>query len=213
MFELYADKTDLAVRRREPLVSGSMNIYPVRLAFSDDWDGLTRTAAFRAGGNIASVLLGETGCECQIPWEVLDTPGQMLYMGAFGVREGETVLPTTWAELGVVREGATVGEQARPPTPGPYEQVLGELGGKADGLRIDGAELSLLAGERAVSRVVLPSGGGGSVLYRFGHGLKQDGITVSVDAVDGFDGDNTLPITAAAVQSSIGNIEALLGTI
>lgn len=53
----------------------------------------------------------------------------------------------------------------------------------------------------------------GGAVYIFGHGLKQVGMTVSVDAVDNFEGDNTLPMTAAGVQATVGNIEALLSTI
>lgn len=49
--------------------------------------------------------------------------------------------------------------------------------------------------------------------YKFGHGLKQEGLTVSVNSVDDFLGDNTLPMTAAGVQATVGNIEALLETI
>lgn len=49
--------------------------------------------------------------------------------------------------------------------------------------------------------------------YKFGHGLKQEGVTVSVNSVDDFSGDNTLPMTAAGVYASVGNIEALLETI
>lgn len=61
-------------------------------------------------------------------------------------------------------------------------------------------------------------GGGGGSAYRIGHGLKVDEATntLSVDAVDAVnapEGDNTRPITAAAVNSTVGNIEVLLGTI
>lgn len=49
--------------------------------------------------------------------------------------------------------------------------------------------------------------------YRFGHGLKTDGPNVSVNAVSDFKGDNTLPMTAAGVLSTVGNIEAILSTI
>lgn len=58
---------------------------------------------------------------------------------------------------------------------------------------------------------------GGSTLYNFGHGLKtlqQDGKTyVEVNSVNDFDGDKTLPMTAAGVETIVGNIDALLGTI
>ena len=56
-----------------------------------------------------------------------------------------------------------------------------------------------------------PGGSGSS--YLIGHGLKLDDNTLSVNAVSDFTGDNTLPITAAAVQEQVGNIEVLLGTI
>ena len=69
MFLLYAEKNQLAVREKEPITSGSANTYRVQFEFSPDWDGLTRTACFRSGGQTISVLLDETG-RCVIPWEV-----------------------------------------------------------------------------------------------------------------------------------------------
>ena len=52
-------------------------------------------------------------------------------------------------------------------------------------------------------------------LYKIGHGLKLDGATntLSVDTADSVERDNTLPITSAAVHTTVGNIEILLGTI
>lgn len=46
-----------------------------------------------------------------------------------------------------------------------------------------------------------------------GHGLKVVGGKVVVNTVDDFKGDNTLPITAAGVKTTVGNVEALLETI
>ena len=43
MFLLYAEKNQLAVREKEPITSGSVNVYPVQFEFSEDWDGLDRT--------------------------------------------------------------------------------------------------------------------------------------------------------------------------
>ena len=71
------------------------------------------------------------------------------------------------------------------------------------------------SGQYEASDIPLPESGGGTS-YNIGHGLKldRDTRTLSVDTVNGFDeGDNTLPITAAAVQETVGNIEILLGTI
>lgn len=212
MFELYANKTQLTVRQREPVTSGSVNAYKARFDFYPDWSGLTRTAVFKSGGEPVSVLLDETG-QCVIPWEVLTSHGRQLTAGVCGMRDGEVVLPTIWANCGVILEGASVGEPARPPTPDLWRQILDALERKADGLDYDGQFLSLLSGDEALASVPIASGGGEGAVYRFGHGLKQEGDLVSVNAVSDFSGDNTLPITASAVQSVVGNIEILLGTI
>lgn len=207
MFELYASKNKLALRQRELLTSGSVNVNAVKFEFSEDWDGLTRTAVFRSGAERRSVLLDETN-QCSIPWEVLSAPGQRISAGVCGTLGGDTVLPTVWADLGVVLAGAAPGEDARPPTPELWRQ---ELERKGDALAYDGLDLSLMSGDKTLSKV--PLSGGGSIAYRFGHGLKQDGLDVSVDAVSDFSGDNTLPMTAAGVQNTVGNIEVLLETI
>ena len=52
-----------------------------------------------------------------------------------------------------------------------------------------------------------------SVTYDFGHGFERVGNTITVKTTDNFLGDNTLPMSAAGVNSSIGNIELLLKTI
>lgn len=158
MFELYAAKNMLTVRRREPVTSGSVNVYAVRFTFSEDWDGLTRKAVFRVGGMSRAVLLDEDGV-CTLPWELLETyrPNMTLYAGVYGTRE-ETALPTVWASLGTVFEGVSAGAEAQPPTPELWEQ---ELARKGDNLDYDGLELSLKSGDKVLSSVKV-SGGGGS---------------------------------------------------
>lgn len=208
MFILYANKNQLAVRKREPVTSGSVNVYEVRFEFSPDWQGLTRKAVFRGSGKTLTVLLDDSG-ECAVPWEALTDHGGTLMAGVFGARD-ETALPTVWANLGTILEGVPGdGTGTKPPTPDVLEQ---ELAGKGDTLAYDGLNLSLKSGEKTLSTVEV-TGGGGTVAYRFGHGLRQNGLDVSVDAVSDFSGDNTLPMTAAGVQTTVGNIEALLATI
>lgn len=57
--------------------------------------------------------------------------------------------------------------------------------------------------------------GGGAPAYVIGSGLKLDveTNTLSVDTADKVEQDNTLPVTSAAVYTTVGNINALLGTI
>ena len=209
MFVLYANKNQLTVRQREPVTSGSVNAYEVRFEFSEDWDGLTRTAVFKGGGETRSILLGEDG-RCVIPWEVLQAPMTPLEAGVRGARGGEIVLPTGWACLGMILRGAAVGEDAGPPTPDLWRQALDQ---KQDALRgLPGQVVGFDANGSAVP-VDMPSAGEGGAVCEFGHGLKRTGNVVSVDAVDDFSGDNTLPMTAAGVWSVVGTIDALLSKI
>lgn len=57
MFILNANKNQLTVRQREPVTSGSVNVYTARFEFSPDWQGLTRKAVFKAGSESRTVLL------------------------------------------------------------------------------------------------------------------------------------------------------------
>ena len=209
MFILYADKTKLTVQQREQVTSGSVNAYRARFEFSDDWDGLERIAVFRAGGDPVSILLEKPG-ECVIPWEVLTTPGKQLMAGVYGTRNGDTVLPIVWANLGVILRGAAPRSESLSPTPEVWEQALAS---KGDHMAYDGLNLSLMSGERVLSTVQIAGGGEGGVIYEFGHGLKQDGLKVSVDMASKDNPDKTLPISVAAVECTVGNIEVLLKTI
>ena len=156
MFILYAGKNQLTVRKREPVTSGSVNIYTVRFEFSPDWEGLERAAVFKSGSESRSVPL-DSGGECVIPWEVLTSHGQPLTAGIFGT-QNDAVLPTVWASLGTILEGVpTNGEGARPPTPDLWRQ---ELAGKGDGLEYDGINLALMSGDKALSTVQIAGGGG-----------------------------------------------------
>ena len=209
MFHLCADKTSLTARTREPVTSGSVNVYGVRFEFSEDWDGLTRTVVFKAGTVSRSILLEDSNT-CVVPWEVLEDyhPFTRLMAGVYGTRDGEVVLPTVWASLGVIQEGAAPEGEMWPPTPELWRQALNR---KQD--RLTGLPGQVVGFDESGSAVPQDAAPGGGVDWQFGHGLKQTGNLVSVDTADGFDGDNTLPITAAAVQTAVGNIETLLGTI
>lgn len=105
------------------VTSGSVNVYLVQFAFSADWDELDKTAVFRAGDTKISVVLDATN-RCQIPWEVLENRGRPLEAGVYGTKNGTVVLPTIWATLGTIKEGASPGENTQPPTPDVYSQIL-----------------------------------------------------------------------------------------
>lgn len=209
MFILNVEKNKLDIVQREPITSGSVNVYQILFQFSTDWDGLERTAVFKAGAESRSVLLDDSG-QCAIPWEVLTSHGQRLTAGVYGTRGGELVLPTVWASLGTILEGVTTGGDARPPTPDLWEQALERKGDALD--YTETGELGLYAGDKLLSAVPIQGGGGGPA-WGIGHGLKLVSGDLTVDSVNDFQGDNTLPMTAAGVQTVVGNIEVLLGTI
>lgn len=169
MFDLYADKTALHLCRREPLTSGSVNVYRARFRLSAEWEGLRAAAVFRVGSHTVSALL-EDG-ECLIPWELLEEPGRPLFAGVYGVRGDEVVLPTVWANLGTILEGAAPGEEARPPTPDLWEQELAQKGDRLD--YTEAGELGLYAGENLLSAV---PGGSGAVpdIQMKAHGLPPE---------------------------------------
>lgn len=207
MIVLTASKSCLTASRRELLVEGAVNVNIVQFVFSADWDGLTKTAVFQAGSDKYSVLLDESN-ETPIPWEVLQNPRRTLYAGVYGTVGGDLVLPTIWASLGTIQEGATPGQDTQPPTPTVYEQLLADIGNLDD---LDtNAKDSLVA---AINEV-FTTGGGGGFPYKIGNGLKvTGGDTLEVNTADDVEQDNTLPITSAAVYTTVGNIEALLSTI
>lgn len=162
MFVLYADKNQLSVREKEPVTSGSVNVYPVQFEFSEDWDGLERTAIFQAGCMEKTVSL--TGGACSVPAEVLPEPGYYLMVGLCGKQGESTVLPTIWANLGLILEGAVTGDAPEPPEPTPPPEGWQEaLNSKGDNLAYtDTGELGLYAGDKLLSSV--PVLGGGEVI-------------------------------------------------
>lgn len=127
MFRLYAKKVSLEVNQKETVTSGSVNVYQCQFQFDNAWDGLERTAVFHAGDETISILLDSTNV-CIIPWEVLQDAKRTLYVGVYGTKDEDIVLPTVWATLGEIKLGTEPGESAQPPTPSIYEQLLSKIG-------------------------------------------------------------------------------------
>lgn len=204
MFILQASKNNLVVKHREMITSGSVNVYKVKFYFDECWSGFYRKAVFKAGKVSVSVVLDNTNI-CTIPWEVLEKHNDDLYIGVYGTRNGDIVLPTIWAKAETIKLGTTTSDEPEPPTPDIWEQ---KLDAKADTLNYDeNGELGLYSQDKLLSSVNIPP------IYKFGHGLKQDGREISVDMASKDKEDKSLPISAAAVESTVGNIEILLQRI
>ena len=104
MFELQAHKNILCVTDKEPITSGSVNVYYTHFQFSEDWDGLACYAVFRGNGVSRTLSLDNDGV-CSIPWECLVTPGVPLLCGVYGKDGDRVVLPTIWCSLGMILRG------------------------------------------------------------------------------------------------------------
>jgi hypothetical protein len=156
LFVFYAEKNRLYVMEKELITSGSANIYPVRFEFSPDWDGLERTAIFQAGCRKKAVPIVDG--VCSVPAEVLSDPGRYLMMGVCGKQGESVVLPTVWANLGWIVEGAVPGGN---PLPEDWQEALDS---KGDTLAYtEEGELGLYSGDKLLSSVPIEGGGGEGV--------------------------------------------------
>jgi len=102
------------------LTAGMVGI-PVQVTTDSAWDGLVKTLVCWGGNRKIPIVLGtETPTAA---WETL-VEGTHLYLGLEGRSEaGDLILPTTWADCGLVHPGAAGSHQAAP-TPTETEQLL-----------------------------------------------------------------------------------------
>lgn len=105
-----------AADRQQILTSGTIGA-AVSFELDSLWDGLTVTAVFRAG-DVTKDAAEFDPAGTVIPWEVLAQADVTLYCGLYGVNgTGDLVIPTVWASLGRVMEGADPsGDPAADPT-------------------------------------------------------------------------------------------------
>ena len=110
---------DAAVTRPATLTAGMVGA-AATFTFSDEaWAALEKIAVFRAGNVRRDVTAWEDGA-CAIPWECLRTPGEHLLAGVYGADgDGTVVIPTVYADCGVIQPGAdpTGDPAADPDTP------------------------------------------------------------------------------------------------
>lgn len=195
----------------ELLTAGMAKAVTVEFVFSDDWDGLTKTAVFSNGKTTVDVLAANwDGDTVPVPHEVLAVPGRHARVGVYGADESGVILPTVWVSLGKVQPGADPsGDASADPSLPVWAQLQKQIGDLDDLQTYNKGNLVDAINEARSSG---GSGGGG---YTIGDGLKLDAATntLSVDTAAAVEKDNTKPVTSAAVYTEVGNINALLATI
>ena len=196
----------------ELLTAGMAKAVTVEFVFSDDWDGLTKTAVFSNGKTTVDVLAANwDGDTVPVPHEVLAVPGRHARVGVYGADESGVVLPTVWVSLGKVQPGADPsGDASADPSLPVWAQLQKQIGDLDDLKTYNKGNLV-----DAINEARSSGGGSGGGGYTIGDGLKLDAATntLSVDTAAAVEKDNTKPVTSAAVYTEVGNINALLATI
>ncbi len=138
------------------LTSGTVGAI-CRFDFSQDWDNLSKTAVFVAGGVQRDAILIDD--ECVIPWEVLEYRGYHLRIGVYGTNAaGTLVIPTVYASCGTIVAGADPnGDESTDPTLPVWAQLLSQIG-NLDDLDTE-AKNNLVA---AINEAAQSGGGGGT---------------------------------------------------
>ena len=195
----------------ELLTAGMAKAVTVEFVFSDDWDGLTKTAVFSAGRTTVDVLESAwDGNKVVVPHEIMADAGPIARVGVYGANADGLILPTVWVTIGKVMPAAEPsGDPGADPTLPIWAQLQNQIGDLDDLKTYNKGNLVDAINEARSSG---GSGGGG---YTIGDGLKLDAATntLSVDTAAAVEKDNTKPVTSAAVYTEVGNINALLATI
>ena len=117
-----------------PITAGMTQV-PVLFFPDESWEDLRLTPVFRAGDVVRDGKLRDG--RAMIPGEVLDQAGQVLMVGAQGTsRDGTVVIPTTWARVGVILEGAKACGVISPEPDLTREELKALMEGTVEGITI-----------------------------------------------------------------------------
>lgn len=179
-----------------------------QFALDQEWDGLSVTAVFSNDFARQSYQRILTSDPVEVPEEVL-VAGR-LFVSLVGLGDDGALRLTTKCmdkPIVVYRAGELVGLAPDEATPELWEQVLAAMGSLSDLKTSDKSSLVAAINE------IFQTGGSGGVSFTTDETLYlKDGI-LGVNTADAPEQDNTLPITSAAVYTTVGNIGAILDTI
>lgn len=115
---------------RPLLTAGMSNAEIVHFVFSEEWDGLAKTAVFTDGVITVDVLQAQwNGDEVAVPPDVTTTAGRRVRVGVYGTDGNGVALPTIWTELGTVHAGADPsGDSSTKPVLPVWAQLQKQIG-------------------------------------------------------------------------------------
>lgn len=194
---------------RTRIAADAWQVVTARFNLCPAWDGLTVYARFFCDAVAEPLTIRLEDRSCPVPWEAVSKPGSF-EVAIFGEGGSGEVLTSTRV---VVPVYPSVEYDEYPPVdyewPEPTPSILQTIE-KAAAQAAEDARVAREAAERAEE-----AAGTAVATINFGHGLtyNKDTRTVSVDTAEAVERDNTLPITAAAVYTELGGLNALLATI
>ena len=123
LYEMQVNKTALFGTAPVRIPRGIIGAV-VKLSFSAEWEGLTKTAVFRAGEVTKDVA--DIQDAVVIPAECTREEGELLQLGIYGVdAQGTVAIPTLWASIGRITEAADPsGDETTDPSLPVWAQVL-----------------------------------------------------------------------------------------
>lgn len=167
--------------------------YTVHFDFDAEWDAYkTKTARFIFGSKYKDVVFD--GNECPVP----------IIANAYGLNVGVfagDLHTSTPAYVETERSILCGFGFPADPDPDVYAQIMEKLNMISDDI---GAVVEEYLEENPIE---------GGVDFDTDETLTLENGVLSVNTADAVEADNTLPITSAAVNETVGNINALLGTI
>lgn len=114
-----------------PLTAGMVGI-PVTILYDSEWEGLTKTLVCK-GGELVCRVVPDISTETTVTPEVMRA-GLHLHLGVEGRNaDGTLVIPTLWADCGLIRESASVeAEESTARDTSLWAQLLNRIGTMED---------------------------------------------------------------------------------
>lgn len=129
--EVQVTRAAAIMRNLEPLTVGMSKAVPVKLTLSADWDGLAKTAIFKAGTTQIDVTDAAwvDATTVFVPPEVLTKAGSRVQFGLYGTDSDDAiVIPTIWVNLGKVQPAPDPsGDPTVDPTLPVWAQIQGQM--------------------------------------------------------------------------------------
>lgn len=115
------------IERPARITAGTVGL-PIEFSFDNQWEGLSKTAVFKAG--CTEMIVENLEVETTVPWEATANPNVWLSIGVYGVNaDGSVAIPTIWANVCVISDGANPdGDVSTAPTLPVWQRLWNSIG-------------------------------------------------------------------------------------